>query len=111
MQASEYRLGCPLMVLIWLVSLPLAALAISLTWNWFIVPATNFPQIGLGAAIGIRVFLFAVFNNDVEQTSEMRERFAAMSMASVLWKTAEKYISPPIMALFVAWAWHSVMMS
>lgn len=101
----DTRSGCVVIFVVWVISIPLDALALSLSWNWFVVPFLNLPTLGMGAAVGIRIFLSAII-----RPAPVNERDAeGKSMGELVAIGASGAIGYPLLTIAIAFGWHLIM--
>lgn len=94
--------GCVFAIAAFLIGIPLGALAISLTWNWFVVPLLHVPEMGMASAIGIRMFVTAIWMPmppRPDPNENLRER---------LYSSGGMLIGGPIVTIILAFIWHSI---
>ncbi len=98
-------IGCAVAPAIMILSIPLDALALSLCWNWFLVPVLNVPTLGMGAAIGIRILIHALWHSREHIYRTDADKFTKRQFA----RAAGDAIGYPIITIAMAFVWHLVM--
>lgn len=94
--------GCALIAAAWIIGIPLGALAISLTWNWFVVPWLNLPTMGIATAIGVRMFVSAVW------TPLPPKPDPSQSASDQIIQASGALLITPVATIAIAAAWHFI---
>lgn len=93
--------GCAIPLIALAIGFPLSALAISLTWNWFVAPFLSLPTMGTVTAIGVRMFVYTLWTPAIPKLDPNESRRDQLIVASVTG------VAGPLIAIAFAAIWHS----
>jgi hypothetical protein len=86
-------------VVVWVFSVLVAGLAISLNWNWWVVPLFGGRDLDLARAIGLAIFLSMFQGLSDTPPGSRRDTILRMLRRNVL---------PPVLAIALGAAWYAV---
>jgi len=99
--------------LVVIVSVPLNGLLISMTWGWFVIPATGARAISIAQGIGLSIFLSiagSVATTSLRKFDLDGETEPRAVAAKALGMMISVGIIVPVCTLVIAWAWHAFLM-
>ena len=104
----EAGIGCLFGVGVFVLAIPLRALAISLTWNWFVSSALKVPAISVLQAVGISMFIGVLIEPLTGYNSwRISKESNSTAMGEMMsWAFINAVLSP-LFAIAVAWLWHA----
>ena len=82
------------------VSIPLGALNIALAWNWFVAPILHMQTIGIATAIGLRLFIGALWPQLPPKQISGEKARPVSEIVSVL-------IGHPLFGILFCVIWHN----
>ena len=91
-------------------------LVISHSWNWFLAPITGLQAISLTEGIGLSVFLAFIGTSITLPLTKWEpdnkpDDSLNVIVAKVVGKLAGRFIFGPLIALALAWLWHTFVIS
>jgi hypothetical protein len=103
----EAGIGCLLGAVVFVLGIPLRALAISLTWTWFVSPVFNVPAVSVLQAVGISMFIGVLIAplTDYNGWRQSKENKETAFGELIVWAFSNAAINP-LLAIGFAWLWH-----
>ena len=107
----EIGVGCLLIIVGYVLSIPVRGLAISVTWSWFVSPVLHVPEISLIEGVGISFFIAVVIQpltayNALHETERTNKTVAEHGFGKAAWDAFGVAVLSPLTWIGLAWLWH-----